>query len=219
MKKTLYLLLFVAVVSACTQASRGDQSKSIQIQWTENLEGDFSFKNNWSYPEGVFRNEYGQLSCDGICPLEIDNMIDDHGEIREDSLEAFYNLVDTAHLYHSIVMETNVKEWAGTDFIFVKKVGTDTLQCVTSVNAGTHSYLNLIIVKDMVTPTLEINSVIASDGIEAYECSGGEIIVDKNCFQAGILKASFNFSFKNEAQNDTESKYCRGQIYAKIETP
>ena len=29
------------------------------------LTGDFSFKDNWSYPEGVYWNEFGQLSCEG----------------------------------------------------------------------------------------------------------------------------------------------------------
>ena len=36
--------------------------------------GDFSFKNKWSYPEGVDKNKYGQLICDGLCSSETINL-------------------------------------------------------------------------------------------------------------------------------------------------
>ena len=61
----------------------------ILIKWVENLAGDFSFIKKWSYPEGVYKNEYGQLSCDGLCPPEIDAMKDSTGRIYADSLRAF----------------------------------------------------------------------------------------------------------------------------------
>ena len=42
------------------------------------------------------------LICDGLCPQEIDKMKYENGKIYEDSLESFYKLIDTTHIFHSI---------------------------------------------------------------------------------------------------------------------
>jgi hypothetical protein len=100
-----------------THAGKGQ----INIEWSRNIEGDFSFAEKWSYPEGVYRNTYGQLGCDGFCPPEIDLMMDSTGLIYSDSLKAFYKLIDTTHLSHTIQCEAWCYEWAGTDFITARK--------------------------------------------------------------------------------------------------
>ena len=43
-----------------TKGTIKSASIPITIEWVDNLSGDFSFTNNWSYPEGVYKNEYGQ---------------------------------------------------------------------------------------------------------------------------------------------------------------
>ena len=186
----------------------------IQLRWVDNLDGDFSFKDNWSYPEGIYRNKFGQLSCDGFCPSEIENMFDD-GRILADSLDAFYNLVDTTHLFHSIESEAATYEWGGTNFISVKQLHQDTVICFTANNAATHSSLNLVIVGDTVEPTIELNS-IASFGINIYFCSRGEMIIDKGLWEQGVLKATFDFIF-NDKENPDMQMYWKGKIYAEIQ--
>ena len=42
----------------------------IEIKWVSNIKGDFSFNTKWSYSEGIYKNEFGQLSCHGFCPPE-----------------------------------------------------------------------------------------------------------------------------------------------------
>jgi hypothetical protein len=103
------------------------KSGEIDIRWAKNLTGDFSFMKNWDYPEGVYKNEFGQLSCDGVCPPEIDRMKDDNGKIYEDSLNAFYKLVDTTHQFHSINSDAWTYEWAGTNFATAKRINADTI--------------------------------------------------------------------------------------------
>lgn len=186
----------------------------IQIQWVDNLAGDFSFKDDWSYPEGVYRNEFGQLSCDGFCPPETDNMFDSERRIISDSLESFYNLVDTTHLNHSISSEARTYEWAGTDFIIARRIHRDTVFCYTMNNAATHSSLHLVITGNTVKPTVELNS-ITSIGLKIFNCTGGTMTIDKNLWEKGLLKAVFDFSFGDA--EFSEPMYWKGKIYVRCE--
>lgn len=91
--------------------------------WREHLSDDFSFIEQWDYTEGVYQNEFGQLTCDGLCPPETDGMKDEKGMILVDSLTAFYQLVDTMHQFHTIQSDAWCYEWAGTNFATALKLG------------------------------------------------------------------------------------------------
>ena len=84
--KSIVLILTCLTILSFTKK---DETKWISIKWVDNIENDFSFKERWSYPEGVYKNKFGQLSCDGICPPEIDQMKNEEGKIYPDSLKAF----------------------------------------------------------------------------------------------------------------------------------
>ena len=121
--KALICTLFIFGLIPYRKISEKTQNqKEVQIQWVDDLVGDFSFQEVWSYPEGIFRNEFGQLVCDGICPPETENMKDEEGKILTDSLLSYYKLIDTTHLFHSIHSEANAYEWAGTNFIKAKEL-------------------------------------------------------------------------------------------------
>lgn len=216
MIRIIFISVFVVLFAGFTTCCRAEKDQHcIRIQWADKITGDFSFTEHWSYPEGVFRNVFGQLSCDGICPPEIERMKDQDGRILEDSLDAFYHLVDTTHLFHSICSEARTYEWAGTDFILAEKISPDTVQCVTLCNAGTHSSLHLLITANEVIPTIELNSVAHSE-TEIYLCSGGTMTIDKNQWAAGILKANFDFTFEHNESPD-EPMYWKGKIYVPID--
>lgn len=191
------------------------KSREIEITWVENLTGDFSFIENWDYPEGVYKNDFGQLSCDGLCPPEIDRMKDEKGQIYKDSLNVFYNLVDTTHQFHSIQSDAWTYEWAGTNFATVIRINTDTTICFTHNNAGTHSSLNLTITKDKCIPTIELNSVTPRGRI-IYYCKSGQIKIDKSFWEKGIFKADFDFVF-DHTENPDEAMYWKGKIYAAVD--
>jgi hypothetical protein len=190
-------------------------SGEVPLQWVDNLAGDFSFKDSWSYPEGVYRNEFGQLSCDGICPPETDKMKDENGKIYENSLVSFYKLVDTTHIFHSIASEAWAYEWTGTDYLIAERKNKDTVVCCTENNVATHSSLHLIITKNTVMPTIVLTSIINENGTKIYTCKSGQMVIDKILWDDGILKATFDFDFYHN--EDTNKMYWKGNIYAAIE--
>lgn len=186
----------------------------IKIEWSNHLTGDYTFQNQWSYPEGIYKNEFGQLSCEGICPEESEAMKDSKGKIYNDSLKAFYRLVDTTHQFHTIQCEAWCYEWGGTNFIEAKQKTKDTIECYTLGNAATHCSLHLYIVKNICLPIIELKSIVAN-GNAVYPCTDGFIKIDKEYFEKGIIKADFNFNFKHK-ENPKQPMYWKGKIYTKI---
>ena len=192
-----------------------DKVSPITIQWIDNLKGDFSFRTKWSYSEEVYRNEYGQLSCDGLCPEGIESMKDDDGKIYPDSLTKFYQLVDTTHHFHSISCEAWCYEWGGTDFITAKQTDKNRIICSSQKSAGTHCSLIIEISGDACLPRIELRS-ISMPGLKTYYCKGGFIKIDKNSRAQGILKAEFDFDFNNTYEPD-QKMFWKGKMYTLIE--
>lgn len=213
----IYTFLTIGLISCGLTFDKKEkvQSGEIEITWTDNLTGDFSFTENWEYAEGVYKNDFGQLSCDGLCPPEIDSMKDENGKIYKDSLTAFYKLVDTTHQFYSIQSNAWAYEWAGTNFVTVSRKNADTTICYTHKNAATHSSLILTILKDKCIPTIELNSV-TSTGTKIYKCKGGQIEIDKSSWNNGILKAKFDFVF-DHIEDPNKPMYWKGKIYAHID--
>lgn len=212
-----YVFLIIGLISCGLTLYKEEKIKSgeIEINWVDSLTGDFSFTKNWSYPEGVYKNEFRQLSCDGLCPQETDKMKDDNGKIYEDSLTVFYKLVDTSHQFHSIQSDASTYEWTGTDFVTVIKKSVDTTICYTHKNVGTKSRLIFTIIKDKCIPIIELNSVTTTVR-KIYYCKGGQIVIDKGLWKKGILKVNFDFVFDHSESPDKQM-YWKGKVYANID--
>jgi hypothetical protein len=218
MKLLTYFTLAIVLISCGLTIDYNKKVKpgEVIINWKENLSGNFSFKENWEYLEGVYKNNFGQLSCDGFCPTEIDRMKDENGRIYEDSLRSFYQLVDTTHQFHSIQSDAWCYEWAGTNYVTVKQLSKDTVICFTHNNVATHSSLNLIITKDKCTPIIELNGISSLTRTKTYAFKSGQIIIDNNLWDKGILKAEFDFTFDHK-ENPNKPMYWKGKIYANID--
>ena len=218
MAKSLASTFFSVLLFSCfSTAGKSEKLEygAVRINWVEKLSGSFSFTKNWDYPEGVYRNDFGQLSCDGFCPDEVDRMKDEHGRIRKDSLARFYQLVDTTHLFYSIKSKTNSSEWTGTNFLTAERIHTDTIHCFTNNNAATHSSLELLISKNKCFPIIRLNSVASSTKSTIYRCKKGHIEIDRNLWNDGILKAKFDFTF-DDTENPHRPIFWKGKIYAQI---
>lgn len=124
-------------------------------------------------------------------------MKDENGKIYNDSLKAFYQLVDTSHQFHSIQSDAWTYEWAGTNFITFERVSKDSIVCYTHTNIATHCILNLIIIKDIIKPLIFLNSMVPND-TKTYPCNGGQIAIDRKLWNKGIVKAEFNFTFEHK---------------------
>jgi hypothetical protein len=216
-RQLTYIFLTIGLISCglILDKNANVNSGEIEINWVDNLTGDFSFTKNWDYPEGVYTNEFGQLSCDGLCPQEIDKMKDENGKIQEDSLTSFYKLVDTTHQFHSIQSDAWTYEWNGTNFVTATKKNEDTTICYTHKTPATHSSLILTIINEKCIANIELNSVTPT-GIKTYNCKGGQIEIDKSLWKKGILAANFDFVF-DHTENPEKPMYWKGKIYANID--
>ena len=204
--KHTFMLISAIIFTAC---STTEQAKKIRIEWSENLEGNFSFKDKWSYSEAISKNQFGQLVCDGLCPDETYKMLDSEGRIPDDSLHAYYQLIDTTHFYHSIAMAEH-----GADslwYLQVRQIGEDSIECCTALGVSTYTTLKMNIVNDFCCAFLE-NVSPAPDSNCTYPCIEGSLKIDKSLWKQGIMKAFFQFTFLEK------NKFTRtGKIYAKIE--
>lgn len=214
MQTILFLLTIIFFNSYHEKKEKKDHGV-IEINWIAELKGDFSFKETWSYNEGIYKNEHGQLSCDGLCPAEIYSMQDNDGKIYKDSLSAFYKLVDTTHQFYSIKSEVIGPEYFNTNFIKVKKINKDTIIGYTETNAAAHTKLSIKIVDNICIPVIELNSIRSAIGSKKYPCKSGKIFIDKNLWTQGIIKAEFNFTFA-ENENSKDDLLWKGKIYSII---
>ncbi|HEY1045682.1 MAG TPA: hypothetical protein VGF79_04535 [Bacteroidia bacterium] len=188
-------------------------SKPIVISWVNELQGDFSFTKNWSYPFGIFLNDYGQPVCDGFCLPESEAMKDSTGRIYPDSLEAFYKLNDTTHLYHTLECEGNGYEKGEVNFMSVCIKGKDSFHCSVGILPYHSMYLD--IVKDTCKGHIYFNSP-APDGSMRYYISSGKMTINRQLWQKGIMKAEFNLSFV-DPDNPEHPFIWTGKVYTQIE--
>ncbi|MGL5892362.1 MAG: hypothetical protein ACRC3B_20900 [Bacteroidia bacterium] len=188
------LLTGIIVLSAIT-AKAQYASTSVPVEWSNQISGDFSFINQWSYNENVFRNSFGELVCDGFCDERIQRLTDSSGKILPDSIQVYYQLLDTTHYYHTLSCKSNCSEFAGTNFIYaVQSASSRNVECFTITNASTHCVLSFTISGDTCKPRVELVSIIAY-GQRNYVCQSGSITIDPELWKKGIIKAAFKFSF------------------------
>jgi len=209
--RIMVFLFTLLSIAGCT--NNRDKSKII-IEWIEDISGDYSFIGGWNYSEGIYRNGSGQLVCDGICDSLTDSMRDENGSIYPDSIERYYQLVDTTHYYKTLESEAAMYEWAGADYIDVNRSSDDVVACNTLCSVATHSSLRLIINDGVCVPSVELNSITGPDK-GTFECTGGFVKIDKTLWEKGIMKAEFYLTFIDLNNPDTDL-WWKGKIYSPI---
>lgn len=206
--KINHFIILILMLVACERAVKTEQA---EIEWNS-APGDFSFTNNWSYPEGVYVNDFGQLSCDGFCPPETDAMKDSTGRIYEDSLTAFYTLVDTVRRFYSMQSEASCDEFDRADYMIAGYRG-DTVVCYSLCNAATHCSLHLKIIHNTCFATVQLHSITGRDTVYVFE--SGYFKADPELWKAGILKAAFSMNFGTDKRSG--KKICwQGLIHTPI---
>lgn len=205
--------LLLGVSTSFVKLSKS-KDRLVEINWQKNLEGDFSFSEEWSYPLGVYKNQWGQISCDGFCPLETDAMKDSVGRLYEDSLSSFYALVDTIHLQHSFLAEGSMYEWTGSNHINFKQQEDGSVIGSSTCNASSHTSLHIKIEDDKITTWLDFVG-IRDVKRHIFPLKDGWIKMDQKLFRKGIIKASFHFDFINSLEPSVPLN-CEGKIYSLI---
>lgn len=196
---------------------KSDQSIEIPVLWKSISSSDYRFHEEWSYPLGVYVNQSGQVSCDGFCPIEVDVMKDDQGRIYDDSLPAFYQIVDTTHLPHTIhCTSTSMYEFAGTDFIhFTQHEGQ--LIGITEGSPATHSMLSIRIKESVCSASVRYLSIVSDRPEMIFAMNNGRMILDPIAYEQGIIKGFFDFRFQNDFEPTVPLQWS-GFLYAPIES-
>ncbi|MBO6515020.1 MAG: hypothetical protein JJ975_00535 [Bacteroidia bacterium] len=207
------LLSFLVLISG--EPYEDVRGVSIRTQWVDSLPGVFGFSQLWSYPEGVYRRNDGQLSCDGLCPEGIDQMKDSSGKVISDSLEKFYALVDTSHQYHSFLSEARMYEWAGSNFISAVQLKDGSVQLTSHGNAATHCHLIIRLGEDSTRASVYYVSIRPVPA-ETFPLKTGMILLDQNAFRQGWIKATFQFEFENTLEPDHEL-WWKGKVYTRLQ--
>jgi hypothetical protein len=192
------------------------QMDSVSIVWTDSLVGDFSFAKKWSFPLGVEQKGDGKAGCadGGFCPQRCYGMLDKNGLVLKDSVAIFYSLLDTTHVYHTIKCNAWSYQYAGTDFISVKRKTNDTVSCYTLCDVATHSSLQFELANGYCYPKLVLKSIVRGNDA-VFLGKKGTISIDRNAWAKGILKAVFHFDFDHQNTHE-QNMYWSGIIYAPI---
>lgn len=210
MKKTIFAYLTLIFLLSCKS-----NTGAITVEWGS-LRDDYPFTQGWSYSDGIYLNEYGQLVCDGFCDEASYKMKDEYGRIYPDSIAQYYQVIDTTHYHHTLQSEAQCYEWNGTNFAYAYKDSGDTIRSYTLCNTATHSSLQLAIKDNTCIARIELNSVTPV-GLTYFECTGGYIKIDKAEFQKNNLKAEFNLTFENTKESG-QPMWWKGKIFTKIDS-
>lgn len=178
------------------------------------LNEDFSYIEEWSYPLGVYKNQSEQISCDGFCPEGTDKLKNKKGKIKRCSMKKFYALVDTTHQFHSLQSTANQYEYVGSDFmLFTLKDRVYT--GVSGCDAGTHSSLHIEIEGSIYTAWVTFTSIMMGPP-QKFELKTGNLILEfeKNELE-GILKGKFDFTFENTLDPDFPLTW-KGTFYSPL---
>ena len=192
----------------------------VDLVWVDSLDGDFSFTQEWDYPEGVYVNHWGQLSCDGICPIEIDRMKDNQGRIFEDSLSAFYSIIDTTHRYFTHEGIVRTFEYGECNHALAKELNRKT-HVQTEVNVSTHTSLHIVFDAEINTET-EFKIYLIYNGIRntkpiVYLAQSGTLEISKKMFTEGIIKMSFDLKFEDISNNPEFEQTWKGKILVELQ--
>ena len=210
-----YLLFFVLFLSG------GSLRAQVTFEWKDSIQDDFSFTENWTYGEGIYLNNWGQLSCDGLCPSEIYDLMDAQGRIYDDSLTKFYTLIDTTHRHFTHEGTARVYEFAGCNYAYATKL-QGKVHVQTEVNVATHSSLHIVFDPEVPFAERKFKIYLLYNSVRpvpraVFIALNGEIEISRAKFEEGIVQLRFDLSFQSEENDPNGLQTWKGKIVTKIE--
>lgn len=208
--KFLWILFFLLPFLSFSQ---------VDFIWADSINDDFSFTEEWDYQEGIYTNQWGQLSCDGFCPMEIDRMKDNQGRIYDDSLTAFYKIIDTTHHYFTHQGTVRAYEYGECNYSFATEVNGK-ISVQTEVNISTHTSLHIIFdAKSRSGADSKIyliyNSIRPVKPV-AFYAESGTVEISKEKYKKGILQMRFDLKFEDVSNNPEFPQSWKGKIETTI---
>ena len=193
----------------------------VDFIWVDSIVDDFSFTEKWDYQDGVYMNQWGQLSCDGLCPMEIDVLKDDQGRIYDDSLKKFYSIIDTTHRYFTHAGTVRAYEFGECNYAVATRLAGK-IHVNTESNISTHTDLHIVF--DPETPFSERNfkiylmfNSIRNIKRAYFIALTGRIEISRKKFEEGIIQMRFDLGFQSEEDDPKGMQTWQGKILTKIE--
>lgn len=190
------------------------QDVIIPISWFNDLKGNFSFAQKWSFAENVGLNDAQQIACINNCSKQIEAMTDRNGLIKSDSLDAYYKIIDSTRHYHTIESRCTIEGWKPTNFIKIRKYGDFAIEGHTITDSVSKCSLCFRISNDQLTAW--VYKKMDGGGTKIIRANGGKIFLDELAFSKGFFKATFSFTFEAEI-NSFKALFWSGKICARIE--
>jgi hypothetical protein len=217
-KQLIYILFVAELLHSCIinganyaeQNANENMGYSIPISWFQELKGDFSFAEEWDYTDGIELNEYQQIIC-WNCPPRAEKMLDKRRKIISDSMDIFYQLIDSTRHFQSLKSRSTIVNLSGNTSISVKKYGDFTIEGFTKNEDSIHCSLFFRMKNDFINSWVYIKN---NNETKILKLKEGKFFVDKSAFDKGILKANFSFIYQSE--NTFKPLYWSGKFYAKI---
>lgn len=190
----------------------------VDFSWVSSIDDDFSFTEEWDYVEGIYINQWGQLSCDGFCPMEIDALKDEQGRIYDDSLTKFYSIIDTTHYYFTHQGTVRAYEFGECNYAYVTEVD-GIIYLETEVNIATHTSLQIEFFPDPGSKIpfrayLYYNS-IGNMRPKNYDVTHGTVEISSEAIRNGFIQMRFDLEFELD-ENDTEPQTWKGKIIVEL---
>jgi hypothetical protein len=183
---------------------------SIPISWFDELKSDYTFSKQWKYANDIELNDYQQIIC-WKCPTRAQKMLDKRKKIISDSMNVFYQLIDSTRHYYSLESRSSIINLNENHFIEVKKYGDFIIEGFTKSDDSSQCSLFFRMKDNYITSWIYQKK---ESGIKIFELKEGKFFADKSAFEMGILKA--NFSFVYQSENSFKAIYWSGKINAKI---
>ncbi|MBL7812638.1 MAG: hypothetical protein JNL57_10485 [Bacteroidetes bacterium] len=187
-----FLWMWLVLIPGLLEAQTG--ADKVSIQWKDSVPGDYSFSREWSYNVNVFRNQKGQLVCDGFCDPQLEKLRTKDGIIPVKNRKAYYAAFDTSHFQCNAVISSTMPEFIGSRFFAIRNTG-DTFFLKTHGDPANHSWLELTLMGDSVKCNTRLLS-ISSDKNRHYEFLRGTVELDKNQYARRQLRGKFYLVFR-----------------------
>ncbi|MEO1412771.1 MAG: hypothetical protein AAFW73_22965 [Bacteroidota bacterium] len=165
------------------------------VRWVDKLDANFEFTKEWTYPDDIHRNRFGQLVCLSNCPPELEEMRDEAGKVFPQFLPTLYGLIDTSHLFYSLESETNAPDFLESHFVTVSGNRGEEVCVRSATNVVTHSSLNIRIKASTFSEWIDFGSIVPTTDKHRFELRHGTLEIDRGLWERGILRAKFDFRF------------------------
>jgi len=210
------------------------KTAKLNIDWTDNLDGDFSFKDKWQYDDATVFNLENK---DSVFPTRerIDGDLSEFCKkwaAKEDELRKYIDSMEYINLttQYPYTLKTIYEfKFERFGFMLAEQIDSRTVECQSNyILSG--FVLNLNIVGNVCYPVIGFPEHDNGDFLqplpfvipESYTpspfekilpCKEGSITIDKTCWNEGWLKSSFSFVFD---KSDSGTFTLSGKIFTPI---